>query len=77
MEPERVAQVQHQAHQVGDAGRAARSDTPLAASGLKVAGATSSPRAATRNSPVLRLLNRMSSVTRPCQLGALVTGRSA
>ena len=55
------------------AGRAARSDTPRRRAALKVAGAASSPSAATRNSPVVRLLNSMSSATSPCQLGALVT----
>jgi hypothetical protein len=48
-----------------------------AASVLKLAGATSSAVAATRNRPALRLLNRRSNATSPCQFGALVTGRPA
>ena len=76
MEPQRIAQVEHQADQVGGS-RSSAIGYATRASAPKIPGATSSPSAATRNSPVVRLLNSMSSATSPCQFGALVTGRSA
>ena len=46
----------------------------MRAMAANLAGAASSPSAATRNRPVQRLLNRMSATTSPCQLGALTDG---
>ena len=74
VEPERVAEVEHQAREVGEQQGERDRIRPRSRPAVKVAGAASSPTAATRNSPVVRLLKRTSKTTSVVPVGRLGHG---